>query len=212
MKKINRYLIPLLCLAFIFTLYSAPMEAQAFDRGKAKKNITVTYKKFPTGVLAVYKNKNKEAVTLSATMHFRDAAKKDLSKETQKNLSLGAKATATFFFTAPRDEYGNCINYNNYTCSYSVSKAQKKSYVKKISISSQLDVVEAKFAAVNTGTKELSSIHATFVFYSEDGMPIRCFTKTLSCFKGNSIDQFVISYPDGMQRPSKVKVYVDWAY
>lgn len=212
MKTIKRFLISILCLTMIFTMFSTPVKAQAFDKVKAKKNVAVTYKKLPTGVLAVYKNKNKVAVDLSATLRFRDADKKNLSKETQKNRCLGAKATATFFFAAPRDEYGNVINYTSYAGSFSVAKSKYKTYTSKIIISSELDAIEAKFAAVNSGSKKLSNIHATIVFYSADGAPIRCFTKELNCFKANSVCQFNVSYPDDMTRPDKVKVYIDWAY
>lgn len=211
MKIIKRFLIPFLCFALILTLLT-PGEVQAFDKAKAKKNVTVTYKKTPTGVLAIYKNKNKTALTLNATFRFRDAAKKDLSKETQKNLCLGAKSTATFFFAAPRDEYGNCINYSSYSGSFSVSKSKKKTYVKNIQISSQIDTVETKFAAINTGKKDLTNIHTTMVFYYVDGSISRCFTKELNCYKAGELTQFSIQYPDDMGKPDKVKVYVDWAY
>lgn len=211
MKNIKCFLIPLLCFVLIMTLL-APGEVQAFDKNNAKKNVTVTYKKTPTGVLAIYKNKNKTALNLSATFRFKDAAKKDLSKETQKNLCLGAKSTATFFFAAPRDEYGNCINYSSYTGSFSVSKSKKKNYVKDIQISSQIDTVETKFAAINTGKKNLTNIHATMVFYYADGSISRCFTKELNCYKPGEMSQFSIQYPNDMGNPNKVKVYIDWAY
>ena len=212
MKKMKRFLIPILCLIVVFTMMGAPMEAQAFDKTAAKKKISVTYKKLPNGVLAVYKNKNKTSVNLSATLRFLDADKNEFSKEKQKNRCLGANATATFFFPTPRDEFGNCINYSSYSGSFSVSKSKYKTYAKKIIISSELDTVEAKFAAMNSGTKTLSNIHATFVFYNADGSAIRCFTKELNCFKKNSMEQFSISYPEDMAKPDKVKIYIDWAY
>lgn len=211
MKNSKRFLIPFLCLALILT-FLKPVNVQAFDKAKAKKNITVSYKKTPTGVLAIYKNKNKSAVKLRATFRFKDAAKKDLSKETQENLCLGAKSTATFFFAAPRDEYGNCINYSSYSGSYSVSKSKKKNYTKNIQISSQIEAVETKFASMNTGKKKLSNIHATMVFYYADGSICRCFTKELNCYKPGELTQFSIQYPNDMIKPDKVKVYIDWAY
>lgn len=212
MKKVTHLLISILCLTMAFTIMMPTAKVQAFNKTTAKKNITVSYKKLPTGILVTYKNKNKTAVKLSATMKFLDADKAELSKEKQENLCLGANAIATFFFAAPRDEYGNCINYSSYKCSFSVAQSKYKTYAKKIAISSELDQVEAKFAAVNNSGRKLSHIHSTIVFYNSAGTPIRCFTKQLNCFNKNSIYQFVISYPDDMAKPSKVKVYIDWAY
>lgn len=211
MKYIRHSAVLLLCFALIMSV-ATPVDAKGFDKVKAKKNVSVSYKKTPTGVLAIYKNKNKTSLNLSATFRFKDAAKKDLSKETQKNLCLGAKSTATFFFAAPRDEYGNCINYSSYTGSFSVSKSKKKNYVKDIQISSQIDTVETKFAAINTGKKNLTNIHATMVFYYADGSISRCFTKELNCYKPGEMSQFSIQYPNDMGKPNKVKVYIDWAY
>lgn len=211
MKYIRHSVVLLLCLILITSL-ATPAEAKSFDAKKAKKNVTVTYKQTPTGVLAVYKNKNKTALKLKATFKFKDAAKKNLSQETQENLCLGAKSTATLFFATPRDEYGNCIKYNSYVGSFSVGKSQKKDYTKNIQISTQLETVETKFAAINTSKKKLSNIHATMVFYNANGAICRCITKELNCFKPGELSQFSIQYPDNMTVPSKVKVYIDWAY
>lgn len=213
MKRLKKIQIVILCLSFLCVMLSAPIPTQAaFNKTTAKKNVTVTYKKLPKGILAIYKNKNKTALKLSATMHFQDGDKKDISKETQKNLCLAGKSTAAFFFQAPVDEYGQVINYSSYKGSFSVAKSKYKSYSKKISVSSDLQTIEGNFAAVNLGTKTLSNIHATIVFYDGDGHILGCSTKYLNCYQKNSIDQFSISYVGESWQPSKAKVYIDWAY
>ena len=212
MKRLKKFIAFILCLVVITNLFTMPRTVQAKTKTTLKTKVTVTYKKTPTGVLAIYKNKNKKNVHIKATMHFRDASKKDISKETQENLCLGSKSTATFFFAAPRDENGDCINYTSYSGKYSVSKSNYKSSASKITINSQLDVVETKFVAVNRNSKKISHIHATFVFYNSNGNIGRCFTKELTCYKPTDIEQFSIQYPDDMRNPSNVKIYVDWAY
>lgn len=213
MKRLKKFQILILCLSILCIMFSAPIPAQAaFNKTTAKKNVSVTYKKLPKGILAIYKNKNKAALKLSATMHFQDGDKKDISKESQKNLCLAGKSTATFFFQAPVDEYGQVINYSSYKGSFSVAKSKYKSYSNKISVSSDLQTIEGNFAAVNLGTKTLSNIHATIVFYDGDGHILGCSTKYLNCYQKNSIDQFSISYVDESWQPSKAKVYIDWAY
>lgn len=198
----------ILCVALL-----SPMQAQAaFDKTKAKKNVTVTYKKLPNGVLAIYKNKNKDALKLTASMSFLDGDKKSMAKDKQSNLCLGGKSTAALFFPAPRDEYGNVVNYSSYKGSYSVAKSKYKSYSGKISISSELDVVQGSFVAVNMSGKKLSNLHATIVFYDGNGEILGCSTKYLNCYEKNAIDQFTISYVAESYRPSKAKVYIDWAY
>lgn len=213
MKRLKKIQIVILCLSFLCVMLSAPIPTQAaFNKTTAKKNVTVTYKKLPKGILAIYKNKNKTALKLSATMHFQDGDKKDISKETQKNLCLAGKSTAAFFFQAPVDEYGQVINYSSYKGSFSVAKSKYKSYSNRISVSSDLQTIEGNFAAVNLGTKTLSNIHATIVFYDGDGHILGCSTKYLNCYQKNSIDQFCISYVGESWQPSKAKVYIDWAY
>lgn len=201
------------CMLILCTLLSFPMQTQAaFNKTKAKKNVTVTYKQLPNGILAIYKNKNKSAIKLTATVNFCDGDKKSISKEKQTNLCLTGKSTAALFFNAPRDEYGNAVNYSSFKGSFSVSKSKYKSYIKKINISSELDAVEGSFAAINMSGKRLSSIHATIIFYDGNGEILDCSTKYLNCYEKNAIDQFKISYAGESYQPSKVKIYVDWAY
>ena len=212
MKKMKKLFVLVLCFAFAVNLFAMPQDVQAKNKNTLKSKVTATYKKTQTGILVIYKNKNKKNVHIKGTVCFRDANKKNTSKETQENLCLGAKSTATFFFAAPRDENGDCVNYSSYSGKYSVSKSGYKSSASKIKMNSQLDVVEAKFVAVNASAKKLSHIHATFVFYNSSGSIGRCFTKELTCYKPADIEQFSIQYPDDMQDPSKVRVYIDWAY
>ena len=77
------------------------MQAKKFNKTEAKKKASITYKKLSNGVLAIYKNKNKANLKLTATISF-----KDVLKEAQTNLCLTGNSTETFFFQAPRDEYG----------------------------------------------------------------------------------------------------------
>ena len=116
------------------TLFS-PIQAQAaFNKTRAKKNVTVTYKKLPDGILAIYNNKNKTTIRLTASMNFQDGDKKSISKDTQTNLCLSGKSKAALLFPTPRDEYGNPVNYSSYKGSFSVAKSKYKSYSKKINI------------------------------------------------------------------------------
>ena len=190
-----------------------PLQAEAaFNKKEIKKKIMVTYKKLPYGVLAVYTNKNKTNISLTGTMQFLDSDKQILTKEKQKNLCLKGKSKAAFFFAAPRDEFGHVINYTNYKGSFTVAKTDYKPYNSNINISSQLDVVEGSFVAVNSGKKTLTNVHATIVLYDANGFALGCYTKYLNCFGPNAIDQFKISYAAESFQPSKAKVYIDWAY
>lgn len=213
MNKNRQQKLLILCIMVLCVTLLSPVQAQAsFNKTKAKKNVTVTYKQLPNGVLAIYKNKNKVPIKLTASMSFLDGDKKTLSKEKQSNLCLGGKSTAAFFFQAPRDEYGNVVNYSSYKGNFSVAKSKYKSYSKKISINLELDAVEGRFAAINLSGKELSSIHATVVFYDNNDEILGCATKYLNCYKKNTIDQFSISYVGESYQPNTAKVYIDWAY
>lgn len=213
MKRVKKYRIVILCLLVLCTTLVRPVQTKAaFNKTTAKKNVTVTYKKLPDGVLAVYKNKNNVAIKLTAAVAFRDGDNKNISKITQKNLCLAGNASAAFFFQTPQDEYGNPINYSSYKGTYSVAKSSYTAYSKRISVTSEIDTIETTFTASNFGKKTLTNIHATIVFYDSDGKIVGCSTKYLNCFKKNSTDQFSISYSGKSWTPAKVKVYIDWAY
>ena len=213
-KKSNivKKMLTVLCVFSLLIAAMQPVTTQAFDKVAAKKKVSVTYKKLPDGVLAIYKNKNKTALKLKATMRFLDGDNCDIAKDTQTSLCLGAKETATFFFQTPLDQFGKPINYSKYKGSFSVTKSKFKSKTKNIIVNSEVDVIESRFAAVNMGKDTLSNINMTAVFYNEDGSLAGCSTKYLNCFTSNSIDQFSINYLNRGIHPSKVKVYINWAY
>lgn len=207
MKKI----ILSLCLLLTLMSLAQPVNAKKFDKAAAKKKISVTYKRASNGILAVYKNKNKTAVKLTATMRYLDGNNKDIKKETKINYCLGGGSTGTIFFQAPLDEFGNYVVYNSYKASFSVDKSKYKSYSDKIRISQELKVIEGSFTAVNFSGKKLSTIEATIVFYDGNGNIIGYRTKNLNCFEKNSMDQFTVDYISGIV-PAKAKVYINCAY
>ncbi len=213
MKNSNRLKIFILCTMILCATLFSPIQAQAaFNKTRAKKNVTVTYKKLPDGILAIYNNKNKTTIRLTASMNFQDGDKKSISKDTQTNLCLSGKSKAALFFPTPRDEYGNPVNYSSYKGSFSVAKSKYKSYSKKINIDTKLDVIDGKFVAVNRSGKVLSNIHATVVFYDGNDEILGCAVKYLNCFEKNAIDQFSISYAAEPWRPDHAEIYIDWAY
>ena len=212
LHNIVRISVACFCLAVLFTALVKPVEARTFNKAAAKKKVSVTCCRLNEGILVICKNKNKTNLKITMNMKFLDGDGQVISREEQTNLCLTAKSTATFYFVGPRNEYGNIIDYTSYKQSFSINKSGKTSRVKSISVSSKLDNIEGKFVGVNSGSKKLTNIHATMVFYSSDGAPWFCNTKSLNCFKPNDIDQFSIFYADRSGCPSKVKVYVDWAY
>lgn len=212
MKKVYKVLSFLLCLSIVLTLCGATTQVQAFDKKAAKKKVSVTYRKVPNGVLAIYKNKNSYAVTLSGTMKFYDGASNVMSKETQKNNCLAAKKTATFLFKMPTDQYGNSIQYTKYKASYSVNSTKYKSAIDNISVNCELKPIQAQGVAVYNGKKTLSNVNATLVFYDGNDNIVSCKTKYLSCYTSNAIDQFTVNYDLESYVPSKYKIYINWAY
>lgn len=203
----------LLLFAVLFVMANAaPVQAKKFDKNAAKKKITVSCKKVPEGILAVYKNKNKTAVSLTAELAFLDADKNSMSVEKQKNLCLGAKCTSAFLFRAPLDGSGEYVNYSSYSASFTVAKSRYKNYSRKISVGTNPQTVLVNYDASNKSGKNLDSIHATFLFYGRDGKLLGCQEKYLNCLEKNAADRGSIGYPHGITDPAKVKVYVDWAY
>lgn len=202
-----------LALILIFTLTIAPaLPAQAkFNAKTAKKNITVTYTETAEGILATYKNKNKTAVSLNATMKFKDAAGKVIAKETITNACFGKKRTMAYFFKAPLDSNNRVINYSSYKGAISVAKTSKTDYAKNIVISTDIQPILCNVTAQNNSGNDLTSIHATFVFYDSAGQIILCKNQYINCGKANTSIDLVLNYAE-YRSPSKVKVYKNWAY
>lgn len=211
MKK-TKGIIFVLCFLLVFGSIVQPVSAKKFNAKEAKKKVTVTYKKTSNGILAIYKNKNKVPVKITATMHFLGSNNKDTSKETRTNNCVSAKSTATIFFRGPIDADGNYISYVGYKGSYKVQKSKYKGYAKKITVSSELRVIDGAFTAVNLSGKDLSNIEATIAYYDGNDNLMGCRIQYLNCFKKNSIDQFTVDYIEGKGIPVKVKVYINTAY
>lgn len=80
MKKKPIFKLIALCLVFAFVFLSVPITSQAaFNKTTAKKQVSVSYKKLSNGILAIYKNKNKENLSLKATFKFLDSDNSCLS-------------------------------------------------------------------------------------------------------------------------------------
>ena len=187
-------------------------KAATFDKKKAKKNITATYKKVPNGVLAIYKNKNNYAVKLTGKMRFLDADGKDIEVVKTVNNCLGAKSTSAIFYQSPYDYNGNIVNYNSYKGSFSVAKTKYKSFSKKLITSYDIQIVSTNFSVVNTSGKELENIYSSIVFYDSNGKILGCQGKYLNCYAKNSTDMFTLDHDMKWGQPAKAKIYVNWAY
>lgn len=212
MKKKFR-LLAFFCIICIGMSMLHPLQAQAsFDKKAAKKKISVTYKKTDNGILAIYHNKNKKPVKLTAKLSFKDANGTVLSTEKVPNHCLGASCKAAIFFQAPLDIYGNVIPFVSYKGSYSVAESKFKNYSKKIAVSNDIQATQTTFSAFNLSGKKLSNIQATIVFYDSDNAIIYSCMKYLNCYDKNENMIFNIEYPTGMIRPEKVKVYINYAY
>ena len=203
-------------LFIIFCITSNPASnaasAENFNKTKAKKNITVTYKKVPDGILAIYKNKNDYTVKLTGKVRFLDASKNELSAIKEINNCVGAKSTCAIFYPAPYDSDGNVIKYNSYKGTFSVAKTKYKSYSKKMTVGTDLQTIGTNVSVVNTSGKKLNNIHVTAVFYGSDNSILGCQGKYVNCYEKGSIDLFTLDHKSSWGRPSKVKIYVNWAY
>lgn len=96
MKKKPIFKLIALCLVFAFVFLSVPITSQAaFNKTTAKKQVSVSYKKLSNGILAIYKNKNKENLSLKATFKFLDSDNSCLSKETYSISKSKTKSYST---------------------------------------------------------------------------------------------------------------------
>lgn len=231
-KKYSRFLLFILSMAVLSTFVNTDCKAaetgtenyeeadsffisplaSSFNKTKAKKNITVTYKKISDGIIAIYKNKNTYPVKLTGKIQFQDFDKSPIKTLKDTNYCLGAKSSAVIFFPAPYDSDGTVINYSSYKGTFSVAKTKYKNYSKKINVGSDIQTVSTNFSAINTSEKKLTNIHLSVLFYDNAGNILGCKGKFLSCYDKNSTELFTIDHDTDWGQPGRVKIYVDYAY
>ncbi len=221
----KRFLSIMLCMVLIAGLVAVSAEAKkktktkknktktetTYNEKTAKNNIKVTYTKTNTGILAVYKNKNNYAVSLKGTLKYVDAAGGTLLEDSVENLCLGKKKTMAYFYKAPVDENSNYMEYYEYSGSFTVADTSKKDYTDKITITTDIQPTMCKCVAMNTATKDLTSIFTTFVFYDAAGNILAAYNQHVNCTSASSALDFSVEYP-GLSQPASVKVYKNWAY
>lgn len=210
MKKKIKILSIVTAICICATLFQ-PLQVQAAAK-PVKSKISVSYKKFADGVVVTYKNKNKCAVKLTAKLSFKDADGTVLSTEKEINNCLGASRTAAVYFKAPVDSYGNTIPFVSYKASFSIKKSNRKDCSKKIYLTKDIQTTQAAFTAINLSGKKLSKIQATIVFRDSNNAIIYSCTKYLNCYEPDQNMLFNVEYPEGMIRPGKVTVYMNYAY
>lgn len=224
MKKRKFSLICVLAITLLFGLFPsttiageqvseyAVLHTAKFNAKKAKKNISVTYKKVGNGILAICKNKNSYPVSLSGTVKFLDAGNTILSTEKDAVSCLGAKKKCVLFFKTPLTDTGDYTVYHSYKKSIKVSRTEYKDYSDKIITTTNLQPTMFNLSALNSGSKKLDVIRISCVLYDGSGQIAGYVQKFVSCYdKGSSVLE-TISYPSVCPNPSKVKIFVDTAY
>lgn len=190
----------------------AVLHAAKFNAKKAKKNISVTYKKVGNGILAICKNKNSYPVSLSGTVKFLDAGNTVLSTEKDSVACLGAKKKCVLFFKTPLTDTGDYTVYHSYKKSIKVSRTEYKDYSDKIITTTNLQPTMFNLSALNSSSKKLDVIRISCVLYDGSDQIAGYVQKFVSCYdKGSSVLE-TISHPSVCPSPSKVKVFVDCAY
>ena len=219
----------LLLLSMILTSIAVPVHASSkenatvtldqgqllgakFDAAKAQKNLSVKYYKLKNGVVAICKNKNSFAVSLDGTVKFLDNDKSVITKSVDQNACLGAKESCALFFKAPLDQYGNYVRYDSCKKSIKVGNTKYKSYSKKISTTTNMQVVMYNLCVANNSTKKLDVIRVSCLVYDAGGNLAGYSQKYVTCYKSGSSLIENMDYPATCSSPSKIKVLVDCAY
>ena len=79
-------------------------------------------------------------------------------------------------------------------------------------LTKDIQTTQAAFTAINLSGKKLSKIQATIVFRDSNNAIIYSCTKYLNCYEPEQNMLFNVEYPEGMIRPEKVTVYMNYAY
>lgn len=180
---------------------------------KAIDNIKIKYYKVEDGIVAICKNNNKYAVSLSGTVSFLDAAKHVLTKSTDNNECLGAKQTCVLFFKGPLTLDGSKYAlYYKYKSSIKAQKTSNVNYSNSIVATADMQPVAVNLSVLNIGKTKLDIVRVSVLLYDHDHKLIACIPKYVTCHKKGQTAMESLDYPSFARGADSVKVYVDCAY
>ena len=192
---------------------SAVILAKKSSSAKATANIKVKYYKVEDGVVAICKNNNTYAVSLSGVVNFFDAAKHSLTRSTDSIECLGAKKTCVLFFKGPMTFDGSKYAlYYKYKTSIKAKKTTNKDYSGAIVATADMQPVAVNLSALNIGKQKLDIVRVSVLLYDHEHKLIACIPKYVTCHKKGDSVMESLDYPSFAYGADTVKVYVDCAY
>lgn len=195
------------------SMYSSTVAAKKKASKKAIDNVKIKYYKVEDGVVAICKNNNTYAVSLSGTVNFLDAAKHVLTKSTDNNECLGAKQTCVLFFKGPMTSDGSKYAlYYKYKSSMKARKTSNQDYANSIVATADMQPVAVNLSVLNVGKTKLDIVRVSVLLYDHNHKLIACIPKYVTCHKKGQTAMESLDYPSFAQGADTVKVYVDCAY
>ena len=141
-----------------------------FNAKTASKNIGAEFTETNDGIVGILTNKNKYAITITATMIFYDESSLMVGKTTSNNYYFESGKKCALIFPVPYDsDYTNKIEYSSYKLVYSVSNLidSIKSNLSDIKTESNIAADSVMVEVTNSGSKSPDYTVVSIVFYKE---------------------------------------------
>lgn len=188
-----------------------------FSASEATKNISCTLQDTGRGVVAILKNNNKIAVSVSAKMAYYSGGKM-LDTASDENYAFESGAECALFFHAPYDSSYNRVSYDDYKITMSVEKMSSSIVcdAKKIGVSSNVGAENISAEVKNNSGKEFEFVEVAVVYYNAKGEAIGYEDTYANCKTSGSIDYISLNFPHDDNydtiTPDTYKTYVNYAY
>ena len=190
----------------------------------AKKLSATYYRATNTDALvAIVKNNNKTAVSVTMTVVYFDSKGNMLDKSTDFNYAFEAGRTCILTTPCPKDSNYDPVSYASYKVTYDVREAsdtnKKRCGAKYINITSNRADSKILAEVTNVGNKDFSYVHYTTVYYDANNKIIDTRANYSSCKESGKTVYDTIYIPSDTKSEhyelidyASYKIFVDYAY
>ncbi|MBS5933730.1 MAG: Ig-like domain-containing protein [Clostridiales bacterium] len=187
-----------------------------FSSKDAVKNIQCELQDTGDGVVAILKNGNKVAVSISAKLVYYNNSGNMIMATSDSNNCLEPNASCALFFRGPYDSDYKDLDYSDYKITMSVEKTYADKYdSSKIQVNSHMgENVTAEFT--NNSDYDLEYITVAIVYYDVNGNAIGYDNSYVYCESAGSVDFKTFDFPYDSEYntiiPNSYKIFINSAY
>jgi hypothetical protein len=190
---------------------------EAFDSGKAVKNIDYVDTNMGNGVIIQFKNNYSFPFFMDVNVLFYDKDGSMIGKSTDSNMVFDTQTECALYFNGPHDANYQDVAYNRYEVKITASYPDYiiyESNVKDMDVKSNFGVDNVMAEVTNKGKHESSLVPVSIIYY-KDGTIIG-YDYTYADLPAGGTDYLEFRFPHDDDynaiHPTDYKIYVNESY